>query len=105
MKGILVQPGVIDEDYPGDIKIMTPSPAGISVVQSGRRIAQLLLRPHVRTSNASKRNQRGNAGSRSSDASCVQAIGAKRPEITLTIQWKECSRIARYGGCYVSLRC
>lgn len=76
-----MQPGVIDEDYTGEVKIMTHSPAG-------QRIAKLLLLPQVQTSNASKRNQRGNAEFGSSDVYWVQAIGAKHPEITLTINGK-----------------
>ena len=98
MKGILVQPGVIDKDYTAEIKIMTHSPTGISVIQSGQRITLLLLLPQVQTSKASKGNQRGNTGFGSSDVYWVQAIGAKRPEITLNINGKNFQRLLDTGA-------
>lgn len=42
MKGLLVAPGVIDEDYTGEIKVMAHSPTTISVVQSGQELVQLV---------------------------------------------------------------
>lgn len=39
MKGIMLEPGVIDNDYTGEIKIITHSAIGISVTQSGQRLA------------------------------------------------------------------
>ena len=88
LTGILVEPGVIDQDFTREIKIMTHSPAGISVIQSGQRIAQLLLLPQVQTKNAAKKSWRGDAGFGSSDAYWIQAIGAQRPELVLTINGK-----------------
>ena len=45
-KGIFVQPGVIDPDYQGEIKIMLKA-SGYHIIPTQTRIAQLLLRPYV----------------------------------------------------------
>ena len=70
MKGLLVAPGVIDSDYMGEIKIMAHSPQGITVIQSGQRVAQLILLPTIPVGKAVKRER----GSRcfGSLASCPQ---------------------------------
>lgn len=45
MKGIQVSPGVIDEDFTGEIKIMTHSPLNILNIPAGTCIAQLIIFP------------------------------------------------------------
>ena len=45
-KGILVQPGVIDSDYQGEIKIMMRT-FGFHVIPAQTHIAQLLLLPYT----------------------------------------------------------
>ena len=54
MKGLLVAPGVIDSDYMGEKKIMAHSPQGITVIQSGQRVAQLILLPTIPVGKAIK---------------------------------------------------
>lgn len=41
----MIGPGIVDTDYPGEIKTMIFSPTHISVIQPGQRIAQLLFIP------------------------------------------------------------
>ena len=45
VKGLQIYPGVIDNDYEGEIKIMAASPHGIITVLANQRIAQLILVP------------------------------------------------------------
>jgi dUTPase len=45
VKGLQIFPGVIDNDYEGEIKIMAASPHGIITVPANQRIAQLILVP------------------------------------------------------------
>lgn len=88
MKGLLVAPGVIDSDYTGEIKVMAHSPGGITEVQTGHRIAQLVLLPLVKTGASRRKGTRGDQGFGSSDIYWLQAIGQERPELELTIQGK-----------------
>ena len=92
MKGLLVAPGVIDSDYMGEIKIMAHSPQGITVIQSGQRVAQLILLPTIPVGKAIKQ-ERG-----SSDAYWIQAINKQRPELLLYIQEKPFKGILDTGA-------
>ena len=58
MQGIIVAPGVIDADFEGEIKVMTCSPSGVSVVKAGQRLAQLILLPAVQTKSQSKKEKK-----------------------------------------------
>ena len=58
IKDLLVAPGVIDSDYMGKIKIMAHSPQGITVIQSGQRVAQLVLLPTIPVGKAIKQERR-----------------------------------------------
>lgn len=82
-------PGVIDQDYSGEIKIMVYSPQLISTVQSGQRIAQLLLIPHTKAGQVKNNQSRGTQSFGSSDAYWVQSISQKRPELILSINGKK----------------
>lgn len=46
IEGIFVQPGVVDSDYQGEIKIMLKA-SGYHIIPAQTRIAQLLLLPYV----------------------------------------------------------
>ena len=45
VKGLQIYPGVIDNNYEGEIKIMAASPHGVITVPTYQRIAQLVLAP------------------------------------------------------------
>jgi dUTPase len=45
IKGLQIYPGVIDNDYVGEIKILAASSHGVITVPANKRIAQLLLVP------------------------------------------------------------
>lgn len=88
MKSISVSPGIVDENFTGEIKIMTSSPSGISVIQNSQRIAQLILLPSMRIGKVVKQ-YRGEQGFGSSDAYWLQEIKSGRPELVQTIRGKQ----------------
>lgn len=67
LRGLIVHPGVIDQDYEGQIKIMCSSPRGISSIAPGDRIAQLLVLPSLHSSFPSNNRVRGKQGFGSSE--------------------------------------
>ena len=88
VKGRQIFPGVIDNDYEGEIKIMAASPHGIITVPANQRIAQLILVPlHLLLSRFVK-NERGQGGFDSSGVQWVQSITNQRPNLKLTIEGK-----------------
>lgn len=54
MLGIMVAPGIIDAYYKRDINVMTYSPGGISIINSGQKLAQLILLQEVQKNNVCK---------------------------------------------------
>nr|2D4N_A Chain A, DU [Mason-Pfizer monkey virus]3TPN_A Chain A, DEOXYURIDINE 5'-TRIPHOSPHATE NUCLEOTIDO HYDROLASE [Mason-Pfizer monkey virus]3TPW_A Chain A, DEOXYURIDINE 5'-TRIPHOSPHATE NUCLEOTIDO HYDROLASE [Mason-Pfizer monkey virus]3TPY_A Chain A, DEOXYURIDINE 5'-TRIPHOSPHATE NUCLEOTIDO HYDROLASE [Mason-Pfizer monkey virus]3TQ3_A Chain A, DEOXYURIDINE 5'-TRIPHOSPHATE NUCLEOTIDO HYDROLASE [Mason-Pfizer monkey virus]3TQ4_A Chain A, DEOXYURIDINE 5'-TRIPHOSPHATE NUCLEOTIDO HYDROLASE [Mason-Pfizer monk len=67
MKGLQVYPGVIDNDYTGEIKIMAKAVNNIVTVSQGNRIAQLILLPLIETDNKVQQPYRGQGSFGSSD--------------------------------------
>jgi dUTPase len=45
VKGLQIYPGVINNDYEGEIKIIAASPHGVITITANQRIAQLVLIP------------------------------------------------------------
>jgi dUTPase len=85
IKCLQIYPGVIDNDYEGEIKIMAASPHGVITVPANQRVAQLVLVPlHLLLSRFIK-NERGQCGFGSSDVYWVQSITNQRPNLKLTI--------------------
>lgn len=89
MKGIQVSPGVIDEDFTGEIKIMVHSPLTISNIPAGMRIAQLIILPRMKIGKNQQNEERGNRGFGSSDVYWVQEIKKDRPVLQLKIDGKD----------------
>lgn len=88
MRGIQVSPGVIDEDFTGEIKIMTHSPLNISAIPAGTRIAQLIILPRMKIGNSKQDQERGDRGFGSSNVYWVQQIKKDRPVLQLKINGK-----------------
>lgn len=83
-------PGVIDEDYEGEIQIILAPSTKTVKVQSGQRIAQLLLLPSIKLQNKAVKEKRGVGGFGSSDAAFwLQEIGRQRPLKTLKVQGRK----------------
>lgn len=88
VKGIHVSPGVIDEDFTGEIKIMTHSLTSISVIPVGTCIAQLIILPRLNIGKNKQSLKRGDQGFGSSDAYWIQEIKKDRPVLLLKINGK-----------------
>lgn len=91
IKGLIVHPGVIDEDFNGLIKIMVSSPYGVSVISPGDRIAQLLVLPSRHNLFPSVTKERGTQGfgSTGSTHAYVTLGMDERPLYKLKIQGKD----------------
>lgn len=81
-----IYPGVIDNDYEEEIKIMAASPHDITF--ANKRIAQLVLVPLYLLPPKFVKSERGQNGFGSSDVYCVQSITSKRPNLKLIIEGK-----------------
>lgn len=97
LKGLTVYPGVIDQDYTGETKIMASSPDKVVDLPDGTRVVQLILLP-LSTFGSSKKDQRGSEGFGSSDAYWVSNIQSKRPTMELFIQGKKFEGILDTGA-------
>lgn len=86
LKGLTITPGVIDNDYEGEIKIMVESTKNI-LLTKGDRIAQLVLLPLV-TKNPALKESQGTGSFESSEAYWVRELKMERPMYSLTIQEK-----------------
>ena len=45
LKGLIVHPGIIDQDYSGELPVLCSCPQGVFSISSGDRIAQLIILP------------------------------------------------------------
>lgn len=90
LRGLIVLPGVIDQDFTGQVQIMCSSPRGIFPIAPGDRIAQLLILPSLHHNYASKEVPRGSRGFGSSNIDSVYLTMHldKRPTLTLQIEGK-----------------
>lgn len=97
LKGLTVFPGVIDQDYTGEIKIMAATMEKIIDLPKGTRVAQLILLPLCHEGQV-RSGDRGTGGFGSSDAYWVTAIRKDRPTMTLWIEGKQFSGILDTGA-------
>jgi dUTPase len=81
VKGLQIYPGVIDNDYEGEFKIIAASPHGVITVLANQRIAQLVLAPLHLLPSRSVKNERGQGGFGSSGVHWVQSITNQRPNL------------------------
>lgn len=90
LKGLIVHPGVIDQDYTGELKIMCSSPRGLFSISPGDRIAQLLVLPSCHKLSPSSMRHRGSngIGSTGTDSAYLVANLDTRPTLQLTIEGK-----------------
>ena len=98
LEGLQVSPGVIDNDYSGEIKVMVSSPKSINTIKAGQRFAQLLLLPLIPTSNNIVSPQRGNKGFGSSDVYWAQIVSTQKPLMTLWLDGKRFSGLIDTGA-------
>lgn len=90
LRGIHIFPGVIDNDFQGEIKVMAACSRGVLVIPQGERIAQLILLPLPKCDNETIRDYRGQGGFGSTGSSSVfwTAELDQCPELKLVIEGK-----------------
>lgn len=88
LAGLHITPGVIDNDYTGQITVLASAPLGPVSVLKGQRIAQLILLPLDSTNKSTSKSPRLTSAFGSSDAYWVQQITAERPLLTLQLDGK-----------------
>lgn len=88
--GLVIHPGVIDQDYEGQLKIMCSSPRGLFSISPGDRITQLLVLPSCHAlfkSGSSKRGSKG-FGSSGQDSAYLMVDLENLPTLILNIEGK-----------------
>lgn len=98
LAGLHIVPGVIDNDYTGQITLLASAPTGPISIYKGKRIAQLLLLPLDLTNKSYNKNFRLNAAFGSSDAYWVQQITTERPLLTLQLDGKSFEGLVDTGA-------
>jgi dUTPase len=83
-KGLQIYPGVINNDYEGEIKIIAAFPHGVITVPANQKIVQLVLIPLHPPPSRFVKNERGQGGFDSSGVNWVQSITNQRPNLKLT---------------------
>lgn len=79
LQGLFIYPGVVDNDFTGEIQIMASSPQTHVPIDEGQRVAQLILLP-LNTNNASVKSRLRNKDSfGSSDTYWVQSVLPQKP--------------------------
>ena len=98
LKGLQVVPGIIDNDYTGEITVMASSISGLVSITQGQRIAQLVLLPLVKTPNTTMASYRGDSSLGSSDIYWAQLISKDKPLMTLQLNGKSFSGLIDTGA-------
>ena len=47
LQGLIVHPGVVDQDYKGELQVLRSCPQGVFSISQGDRIAQLIILPSL----------------------------------------------------------
>lgn len=100
LKGLVVHPGVIDQDYTGQVKAMCSSPRGIYAISPGDRVAQLLVLPSLHNMFSAKDSLRGDRGFGSSgvDGAFLSVTLDQRPIMQLQVEGKQFQGIMDTGA-------
>lgn len=88
LEGLNISPGVIDNDFTGEIKILASSTSGPLTVKSGQKIAQLLLVPLKHPNQKFLLKSRGSNNLGPSDTYWVQQITQDKPLLKLKLEGK-----------------
>jgi hypothetical protein len=99
LQGVQVFPGIVDNDFTGEIQILATAINGVAAIPAGTRLAQLLLLPlHSGGTSTAQSLPRGTASLGSSDIYWVQPISQERPSLTLVIEGKEFQGVLDTGA-------
>ncbi|XP_037672019.1 endogenous retrovirus group K member 113 Pro protein-like, partial [Choloepus didactylus] len=88
LHGIQITPGVLDNDFKGEIKIIAATSSNIASIPPGTRIAQLVILPLQHINSNFKKTQRPTEGPGSSDIFWAQPISHNRPTLKLKLNGK-----------------
>lgn len=97
LKGVHIVPGVVDNDYTGEINVAAAAPTGAISISAGERIAQLILLPLITNVGFTLPQDRSNkafgATGETEMAFWVKDCG-QCPMLTLNIEGKKNGRFA-----------
>lgn len=94
-RGLIVHPGIVDNQHVPEIQILCSSPQGIFSIQEGDRIAQLLLLPAPREPPIQNKRLMGSSGT---DSAYLTLSLGSRPKLTLNINGKRFEGILDTGA-------
>lgn len=83
-----IVPGVIDNDYAGQITLLASAPSGPVAISKGQRIAQLILLPLNSSTKSNIQYPRLTSAFGTSDTYWVQQITPERPLLNLKLDGK-----------------
>jgi hypothetical protein len=104
VKGLQIYPGVINNDYEGEIKIIAASPHGVITIPANQKIAQLTLIPLHQSLYKFFKNERGQNNFDSSGVNWVQSITNQRPNLKLTFDGKNFEGLIDTGADVLIIR-
>jgi dUTPase len=88
VEGLQIYPGVINNDYEGEIKIIATCPHGVITIPANQKIAQLTLIPLHQSLYKFFENEEGQNNFDSSGINWVKSITNQRPNLKLTLDGK-----------------
>lgn len=94
-RGLIVHPGLVDNQHVPDIQILCSSPQGVFSIQEGDRIAQLLLLPMPGECSVNKKRPMGSSGV---DSAYLTLSLGSRPRLILNINGKNFEGILDTGA-------
>ncbi|XP_052016347.1 endogenous retrovirus group K member 7 Pro protein-like [Apodemus sylvaticus] len=100
MKGLVVHPGVVDQDYEGELRVLCSSPQGVFSISSGDGIAQLVVLPGLHDQYPSSGPPRGTQrfGTSGSDLAYLVVNLDTQPVLELQIEGKSFKGILDTGA-------
>ena len=100
LQGLIVHPGVINQDYEGELQVLCSCPQGVFSISQGDRIAQLIILPSLHgcfPSSGVPRAARG-IGSTGNDSAYLIMPLDSRPSLELVIEGKQFKGILDTGA-------
>ena len=100
LQGLIVHPGVVDQDYKGELQVLCSCPQGVFSISQGDRIAQLIILPSLHgcfPSSGIPRAARG-IGSTGNDSAYLIMPLDSRPSLELVIEGKQFKGILDTGA-------
>lgn len=98
LKGIQVLPGILDNDYNGQIQVILSTTLDLITIPKGTRLAQITLLPLQHLNSNFQKPFRGSGPPGSSDTYWVQQITENRPTLELKLNGKTFTGIIDTGA-------